>query len=96
MKLTIKIKDANTIDTSLGISEDRLIKIMNAIGQELNRIQVKKEMLSITKVGKKVVDEIQPNENELLFIGIKLGGLMSQLAYGFGGATPVMPYDGAN
>jgi hypothetical protein len=93
MKLTIEIKDSNSIDTSLGISEERLIQILNEFSQEINRIQIKKERISITKVGKTIVDRVQPNENELLFIGIKLGGLMSQLAYGFGGATPVMPYD---
>lgn len=92
MKLTIEIKDSNTIDTSLGISEDRLIQILNEFSLEMNRMQIKKERISITKIGKTIVDRVEPNANELLFIGIKLGGLMSQLAYGFGGATPVMPY----
>jgi len=93
MKLTIEIKDSNSIETSLGISEERLIQILNEFSQEINRIQIKKERISITKVGKTIVDRVEPNENELLFIGIKLGDLMSQLAFGLGGATPVLPYD---
>lgn len=91
MKLTIEIKDSNSIDASLNISEDRLIQIMNEFSLEINRIQIKKERISITKIGKVVVDKVQPNTNELLFIGIKLGTLMNQLTYG--GATPVMPFD---
>jgi hypothetical protein len=78
--LKIKIKPSSDIPSSLGISEDRILEIENAFSFELNRLHTKKLGLSLTNLAKIVVDMVQPNENELLMIGIKIGEIVTHLA----------------
>jgi hypothetical protein len=100
-KLRIKVTSNPNAVHALGISEDRYIEITNAINNELNRLRIKGMNLVITSLAQKVVEQLDPNENEFFFIGMQIGDLycrnvmyyqslqeMDMLANG-GGPTPV-------
>jgi len=74
-KLRIQVTSNPNAVHALGISEDRYIEITNAINNELNRLRIKGMNLEIISLAKKVIEQLDPTENEFFFIGLQIGDL---------------------
>lgn len=72
--LTLKTIESDSITDSLGMSEDRVVVIfetIESIGEGSDEAQ------SFTEVAAKVVEKLTPTAEELFFIGMQFGVIMT-------------------
>lgn len=78
-KLRIQIVDSPNIGKSLGISEQRGIEIHGALAAQIDSIfQGNSEGGRATDLAKAVIEQVDPNPNELFYIGIKIGEMVER------------------
>jgi len=84
-KLSIQTLDQPNITQALGISEERFSQMIDTLQSEFEN---EGEHGRLTDVAKRAIDKINPNLNELFYIGIMFGQIVEINSQAWSGPTP--------
>lgn len=84
-KIRIQTTESSNISQALGISEERFNQMIEIIESEFNS---EGEEGRLTDVAKRAIDKLNPNLNELFYIGIMFGEVVERNGQTRPGPTP--------